>query len=229
MSCGPSPRVSVVVPAYNATPFIRRTLESVLGQTFTDLEVVVVDDRSSDGTFGMVASFGRPVVAVAGQGLGVSAARNEGVRRSRGEFVAFMDHDDVWRPDKLFRQVRALDQDFVPEETPFSVLTTFNQMYGFVFRYMVREVGPIAENVLEKYLAGLRDARKPVFGGVKLLNDGTLAPAVIERNLNALPEDQRRPQLVDALNELLYAELLAVKRTLGAEHEANIVRALKDR
>jgi hypothetical protein len=127
------------------------------------------------------------------------------------------------------RKVRALDQDFVPEETPFSVLTSFNEMYGFVFRYMVREVGPIAENVLEKYLAGLRDGRKAVFGGVKLLKDGTLDPAVIERNLNALAEDQRRPQLVDALNELLYAELLAVKRTLGAEHEANIVRALKDR
>jgi len=52
---------------------------------------------------------------------------------------------------------------------------------------------------------------------------------VVERNLNKLPEDDRRPRLVDALNELLYAELLAVKRTLGAEHESAIIKALRER
>jgi hypothetical protein len=102
-------------------------------------------------------------------------------------------------------------------------------MYGHVFRYMVREVGPIAENVLEKYVGGLRDSRKDVFTGVKLQKDGTLDASVLERNLNRFPEDERRNLLVDGLNELLYAELLAVKRTLGAEHEANIIRALRDR
>jgi len=127
------------------------------------------------------------------------------------------------------KKVYALDQDFVPEDTLYTVLNSFNQMYGYVFRYMVREVGPIAENVLEKYLGGLRDSRKEVFAAVKLQKDGTLDTAVIERNLNRLPEEQRRGLLVDALNELLYAELLAVKRTLGAEHEAAIVRAFKDR
>jgi hypothetical protein len=109
------------------------------------------------------------------------------------------------------------------------VLGSFNQMYGYLFRYMVREVGPIAENVIEKYLGGLRESRPDVFLGVKLQKDGTLDPAVVERNLNKAPEEQRRTQLVDALNELLYAELLAVKRTLGPEHEATIIRALQDR
>jgi hypothetical protein len=127
------------------------------------------------------------------------------------------------------KKVYALDQDFVPEDTLFSVLGSFNQMYGHVFRYMVREVGPIAENVLEKYLGTLREGKKEVFGGVKLQKDGTLDVSVIERNLNKLPEDQRRGLLVDGLNELLYAELLAVKRTLGSDHEANIVRAFRDR
>jgi hypothetical protein len=102
-------------------------------------------------------------------------------------------------------------------------------MYGFVFRYMVREVGPIAENVLEKYLGGLREGRKEVFAGVKLQKDGTVDPAIVERNLNRFPEEGRRGLLVDGLNELLYAELLAVKRTLGAEHEASIIKALRDR
>jgi hypothetical protein len=127
------------------------------------------------------------------------------------------------------RKVRTLDQDFVPADTTFSVLDSFNQMYGHVFKYMVREVGPIAENVLEKYLNTLREGRKDVFAGVKLQKDGTLEVAAVERNLNKFPEEARRGMLVDALNELLYAELLAVKRTLGAEHEAAIVRAFRDR
>ena len=125
------------------------------------------------------------------------------------------------------KKVVTLDQDFVPVDTIYSVLDSFNQMYGHIFKYMVREVGPIAENVLEKYLGTLRDGRKDVFGGVKLQKDGTLDVTVIERNLNRFPEEQRRSMLVDALNELLYAELLAIKRTLGAEHEAAIVKALK--
>src|SRR4029453_10144765 len=127
------------------------------------------------------------------------------------------------------RKVYALDQDFVPEDSIHSVLSAFNQMYAYLFRYMVREVGPIAENVLDKYLGGLREGRKELFAGVKLLKDGTLDPAVVEKNLNRFPEDGRRGLLVDGLNELLYAELLAVKRTLGAEHEAAIVKALRDR
>jgi hypothetical protein len=127
------------------------------------------------------------------------------------------------------RKVRALDQDFVPEDTPYSVASSFNHMYSFIFRYMVREVGPIAENVLEKYLGTLRESRKDVFLGVKLQRDGTLDPVALERNLGKVADEQRRGLLVDALNELLYAELLAVKRTLGPVHESTIVKALQER
>ena len=126
------------------------------------------------------------------------------------------------------KKVHALDQDFVPEDTLHSVVGSFNQKYGYIFQHMVREVGPIAENVLEKYLAGLRETRKDVFEGVKLQKDGTLDAGQVEMNLNVLGEDERRDVLVDALNELLYAELLAIKRTLGAEHEAQIIRALRE-
>ncbi len=127
------------------------------------------------------------------------------------------------------RKVRTLDQDFVPEDTTYSVISSFNEMYAHVFRYMMREVGPIAENVLEKYVGTLRESRKDVFGGVRLQKDGTLDAAIVERNLNKVAEDERRALLVDSLNELLYAELLAVKRTLGAEHESTIIKALRER
>jgi len=125
------------------------------------------------------------------------------------------------------RKVRALDQDFVPEDTALAVLDTFNRMYRHVLGYMVREVGPIAENVLAKYLNTVREALPEVLQGVSLRKDGSLDEAAVERNLGRLPEERRRPALVDALNELLYAELLAVKRTLGSDHEAAIVRDLR--
>jgi hypothetical protein len=127
------------------------------------------------------------------------------------------------------KKVRLLDQDFVPEDTLYAVVNSFNQMYGYIFKYMVREVGPIAENVLEKYLGALRESRKDVLAGVRLLKDGSLDGVMVERNLNQLPEEERRSRLVDALNELLYAELLAVKRTLGAEHESTIIKAFRER
>jgi len=127
------------------------------------------------------------------------------------------------------KKVHTLDQDFVPEDTITSVLNSFNSQYGLVFKHMVKEVGPIAENVLEKYLGGLREQRKDVFAGAKLQKDGLLDPAVVERNLNKFPEEERRSRLVDGLNELLYAELLAVKRTLGAEHEAILIKTLRER
>jgi hypothetical protein len=127
------------------------------------------------------------------------------------------------------KKVHALDQDFVGGDDISSVLASFNEMYGYVFRYMVREVGPIAENVLEKYLGTLRESRKDVFAAVKLQKDGTLDATILERNLSKVAEDHRRGVLVDALNELLYAELLAVKRTLGSDHEGNIIKALQER
>lgn len=119
------------------------------------------------------------------------------------------------------------DHDLAGAETTTSVAAPFNAMYRHIFDYMVREVGPIAENVLERYLAGLRESRGDVFGGVRLLKDGAVDAKVLERNLEAMPVDARRPVLVEGLNELLYAELLAVKRTLGPEHEARIVRNLR--
>ena len=125
------------------------------------------------------------------------------------------------------RKVRALDQDFVPEDSLLALLDSFNRMYRHVLAYMVKEVGPIAENVLAKYLNTVRESRPEVLSGVPLRKDGSLDEAAVERNLGRLAEERRRPALVDALNELLYAELLAVKRTLGADHESAIVRDLR--
>jgi len=103
------PIVSVIIPAYNAAKFLAETLESALGQTLSDIEVIVVDDGSKDQTAQVAQSF--PAVRyVHQQNAGVSAARNTGAAHAKGEFLAFLDSDDLWHPDKLRQQVEALRQ-----------------------------------------------------------------------------------------------------------------------
>lgn len=95
-------RISVVIPAYNAQPFISATLKSVLSQTCPVLEIIVVDDGSTDDTVRIAASVGVTVIQQANSGPAV--ARNIGVTAARGDWIALLDADDRWFPDKLQRQ-----------------------------------------------------------------------------------------------------------------------------
>jgi len=96
------PSVSVVVPAYNAMPDVIEAVDSALAQDLPPSEIVVVDDRSSDGTGDALrARFGDRVRVLAGRYGSASAARNAGWRAARGEWIAFLDADDLWLPDKL--------------------------------------------------------------------------------------------------------------------------------
>jgi glycosyltransferase involved in cell wall biosynthesis len=105
------PRISVVIPAHNAEPFLEATLRSALEQTLPPLEVIVVDDGSRDATASLAARFEPAVRVLQGGGRGVSAARNTGVAEARGDWIAFLDHDDLWLPDKLARQAFLVEND----------------------------------------------------------------------------------------------------------------------
>lgn len=103
------PLVSVVIPAFDAERFIAGAVESVLSQTHANLELIVIDDGSRDDTPEIVRSVADPrVQLVSGPNRGVTRARNDGLSRSRGEAIAFLDADDRWRPVKLERQLRAM-------------------------------------------------------------------------------------------------------------------------
>jgi hypothetical protein len=102
-----SPLVSIVVPTYNCERHVAATLASVLAQKYRPIEVIVVDDGSSDSTPEIVSALGEPVQLVRQSNHGVCRARNAGFERSRGEYVCFLDHDDHWFDWKLSRQVEA--------------------------------------------------------------------------------------------------------------------------
>ena len=109
--CASSPRVSVIIPTYNRESTIGIAIQSVLDQTFADFEVLVIDDGSTDATGSIVGAFGDPrVVYLCQQHSGLPAvARNVGLRRARGAYVAFLDSDDLWLEDKLAVQVAYMD------------------------------------------------------------------------------------------------------------------------
>lgn len=102
------PLVSVIIPAYNADRFIGETLVSVLGQTYHNLEVLVVDDGSVDDTVNIIQQFAQEdsrIILIQQENSGVAVARNAGILQAKGEFIAPIDADDIWYPEKLSKQV----------------------------------------------------------------------------------------------------------------------------
>jgi glycosyltransferase involved in cell wall biosynthesis len=120
------PKVDVIVPAYNAARFLPAALESVMAQTFKDWRVLLVDDGSTDHTAAIAAQFkqqmGAKLIYVKQENRGLPAARNSAIRHSSAEFLALLDADDVWLPDRLSESLQRFDR---PE---------VGLVYGFVSR-----------------------------------------------------------------------------------------------
>ena len=104
--------ISVVIPAFNVGKFIARTLDSVLAQTRAADEIIVVDDGSTDNTAEVVRSYGTKVNFIQQDNAGASTARNTGIKAAQSEWVAFLDGDDEWLPEKLEVQLS------LPERNP---------------------------------------------------------------------------------------------------------------
>lgn len=105
-----APTVSVVIPAFNAAWCVRKAVDSVLAQTYRDFELIVVDDGSTDDTPQVLAQYGDAIHVVRQSNRGMGGARNAGIRAATGEFLAFLDSDDWWLPQKLERQVALMRQ-----------------------------------------------------------------------------------------------------------------------
>jgi glycosyltransferase involved in cell wall biosynthesis len=106
------PLASVIIPAYNAERFLRQAVESALAQTYPNVEVIVIDDGSKDGTRQLADELAKGdsrLRVITQQNAGVGAARNRGIAEARGEFIAPLDADDFWYPEKLTRQIGELE------------------------------------------------------------------------------------------------------------------------
>jgi len=104
------PKVSIIIPTYNRGVLLHKAIDSVLAQTFSDYELIIVDDGSTDGTRDVVARYGSGKIRyIFQENKGKSAARNLGIKLADGEYIAFLDSDDMFLPSKLQLQVEVLD------------------------------------------------------------------------------------------------------------------------
>ena len=101
--------VSVIIPVYNCEKYVAEAIESALTQTYHFIEIIVVNDGSTDGTMLVLRSFGDQIKVIDQVNGGVAKARNAGLAAAEGEYIAFLDADDVWLPGKVSAQVRSLD------------------------------------------------------------------------------------------------------------------------
>ncbi|HOW59379.1 MAG TPA: glycosyltransferase [Candidatus Omnitrophota bacterium] len=115
------PKVSVIIPTFNRAEYICDAIDSVLAQTYHDLEIIVINDGSIDDTEKALKKYGGRIQYLYQNNAGVSAARNKGIKASRGEYIAFLDADDSWLPEKLSVQIPILE---------------FNPKLGMVFSYL---------------------------------------------------------------------------------------------
>ena len=103
------PSVSVVIPCYNSESTLRETLDSALGQTYDNIQIVAINDGSTDGTGDILASYGDRITVLAQQNAGQTVAKINGIEQSTGDYVAFLDSDDLWDAAKISRQVDLME------------------------------------------------------------------------------------------------------------------------
>src|SRR4029078_5435955 len=102
------PLVSVILPVYNNGMYVSEAINSVLAQTYKNLKIICIDDGFTDNTYEILKSFGNEIIVLQNsKNLGIAASRNAGIGRAHGEYLAFMDGDDVWRHDKIEIQMQA--------------------------------------------------------------------------------------------------------------------------
>lgn len=143
------PLISAIVPLYNGERTIRETIESVLNQTFSDFELIIINDGSQDSSLDIVSDISdRRLKVLSYTNAGVNASRNRGICQSSGDFVAFLDADDLWTPDKLASQLKALQEnpqasvayswtDYIDESSHFLRRGTYLTFNGNVYENLL--------------------------------------------------------------------------------------------
>jgi glycosyltransferase involved in cell wall biosynthesis len=177
------PKVSIIIPAYNAMKYLPETLESVFTQTFEDYEVIIINDGSTDHIESWIAQLNHPKLKLITQeNQGLSGARNTGILSAQGEYVALLDADDLWRPTKLEKQVKLLDEfpDAGLAYTWMALIDEKGKLTGRIFN--AEDEGKIWEKLIESNVVGC--------GSVPLIRRSCFDKVgFFDRNLRSFVED----------------------------------------
>lgn len=144
------PLVSVVIPVFNSEKTIQKTLQSVMDQTYDNFEILLIDDGSTDTSKEKIQVFiaehpNCDITYIFQENKGASAARNVGLKKATGEYIALLDSDDLWRADKIALQVEAFNEN---KEIDFLATNRNGEKYGFFFGYRFRKITKVPANLL---------------------------------------------------------------------------------
>jgi glycosyltransferase involved in cell wall biosynthesis len=133
------PLISVLIPAYNAAPYLAEAIDSAFGQTHQPVEVIVVDDGSEDGTEAVARAYGDRIFFERLEHRGIGSARNRAVELSHGDYLAFLDADDRFLPTKLEHQLAALESD-----------SELDIVFGFIHEFISPDVPPETQATMRR-------------------------------------------------------------------------------
>ncbi|MEH2023499.1 glycosyltransferase [Nostoc sp.] len=215
------PKISVIIPAYNSENTIKHTIQSVLNQTFSDLELIVINDGSQDSTLEVVTQIQDSRIKVFSySNAGGNVSRNRGLHRAVGEFVSFLDADDLWTPDKLQSQLKAL-QENVTAKVAYSWTDYINANGQFILSGKRINVN---ENVYEKLLLNnfLENGSNPLICRKALITLGGF-----DESLNAAQDWDMWLRLASKFNFICVPSVQILYRISANSVSSNLVRQEK--
>ena len=212
-------KVSVIIPNYNYARFIGEAIESVLAQTYQPLEIIVVDDGSTDDSIKVIESFGDKIKLIRQENGGVGKARNTGARNSNGDFFAFLDADDIWLPEKIEKQTELFNNASIGYVS--CGMSEFNLEGNIIGQYRPLATGWITENMV------LFDINTVVSGSAIMVNKESFERiGGFDENPNLHPSEDwdfaRRISEICPVN--VTSEILVRYRNHGNNGHLNISR-----
>lgn len=216
--------ISCIIPTYNGEKYLPEAIESVLGQNYRPIEVIVADDGSTDDTAVVASRYGQEVRLVSQANAGPAAARNLGVRSATGDFVAFLDQDDVWRPEKLRRQYARFEE---RPELDISVAHVQRFWVSALAEQEKRYRDHRLAKPLPGYVTGTILARRSVFDRSGMFNPALRYGDTMEWYLRAVDAGAVAELLPDVLLlHRMHAENLS--RSEGANSRSEFLDIIKD-
>ncbi len=203
--------VSVIIPVYNSELYLEESIRSVLAQTYQPLEILIINDGSTDGSESVARKFTQQTLYLYQSNQGAAAARNRGIKKSSGEFLAFLDADDLWESDKIAKQMDILEQE-----------ADLDMVFGNVFQFISEDTKSVsrarldeADQILPGYVPGTILIRKKAFLKVGLFSTAWKIGEFIDWYLKAMET---------GLNPVMLPDIVMRRRI----HSSNLGIRLKD-
>ncbi len=220
------PSVSVIIPVYNCERYLAEAIESVLAQSHPAREIIVVDDGSTDGSARVVRRFSSAVRYVFQPNAGIGAARNRGVALAEGDFLAFLDADDLWTEDKLGLQLAAFAED-----------PGLEAVFGLAIQFHSPEIDAAARSRIHcpsrpapGYVAGAMLVRRSAFERVGPFEAGWRVGEFVDWYLRATEAGLRERVLPEVvLRRRLHKTNQGIRERAAATDYARILKASLDR